>query len=376
MNILPPTNLPQDEAMNSAAELLENRTLKGGWFVKKKTRANRHHSRSTGGTGGHFSVGYEVEKDGEVAFLKALDFSQIFSLKSSNNPVANPAAYIAHVTSEFDFEKTVLEVCQQYKIRKVIKLLDAGVEIVENSDPPGYTQYLIFEWANSDVRKEVNSKIIDHAWALKCMHGITSGLYHLHQKQIIHQDIKPSNLLLLDDENLKIGDFGRSYSAHREVGHNKNNSFAGDHTYAPPEILYGYATGPHEMIRKGADVYMLGSMLHFFFTKTALTPKILKKLPSQFLPVHGPLSKDQIMPCLQYAYYEVVEEFKQEVHENFRDEVTKILKELTNLDPKNRGHPTTRLSQEIDLSLERYISAFDKLSNRYLLQLKILGKSA
>ena len=352
--------------MVSAAELLQGRILQSGWLVKKKIQRSRNNDQSTGG---NFSVGYEVEKNGERAFLKALDFSKVLSHTFQPD---NPAAAIAYVTSEFNFEKAVLEACRQHQIRKVINLLDDGVEVVENSEFPGYVQYIIFEWANSNIRTEViNSKIIDHVWSLKWMHGITSGLYHLHQKEIIHQDIKPSNLLLLGDGNLKIGDFGRSYSAnHSEVGHNKNNSFAGDVTYAPPEILYAYATGPNETIRKGADVYMLGSMLHFFFTQTSLTPKIIEKIPKQFLPKSN-WSKEAIMPYLQDAYDTVIEEFKQEVHEHFRDELTRILKELTNLHPEKRGHPITHRSQGDDLSLERYVSTFDRLSTRYLLKLKI-----
>ncbi len=352
--------------MTVAAESLEGRTLTSGWYIKRKIPSNKDNSQLTGG---HFSVGYEVEKNGQVAFLKALDFSGAFA----NDP-NDPAATMNRITAAFDFEKSMLETCRKARIKKVVKLLDDGVETVEGADAPNKTQYFILEWAKSDIRKEaISSRLFDHAWALKCMHGITTGLYHLHERQIIHQDIKPSNILLFERDGVKIGDFGRSYSAtHIEVEHNKNNLFPGDNTYAPPESLYRYATGSNEVIRKGADIYMLGSMLHFFFTHIPLTPKIVEKLPSQFHPTTHRWDREQIMPYLQHSYDSVVAEFSQLVHENFQEEISAILRQLTDPNPEKRGHPSAHRSHENNFSLQRYVSIFDRLFRRHLLRLKNL----
>ena len=40
------------------------------------------------------------------------------------------------------------------------------------------------------------------------MHQILLGCYYLHQRKIIHRDLKLGNLLLNDDLQVKIGDFG------------------------------------------------------------------------------------------------------------------------------------------------------------------------
>lgn len=348
--------------MSSAADLLENRTLDGGWFVKKKIRKNRRNSQITGG---NFSVGYEVEKEGKVAFLKALDFNKAFIGSS-----VDPATALQIMTSEFNFEKSILETCRDARIKKVVKLLDDGVARIENSEFPHQTQYLIFEWAKSDVRKEtVNSRTVDHFLTLRFMHGITSGLYQLHQKRIIHQDIKPSNVLIFErDGDVKIGDFGRAYSSsHGDVEYNKDNNFPGDRNYAPPEILYEFAEGQSEATRKRADVYMLGSMLHFFFTQSPLTAKIIEKLPPQFGPSKK-WTKEQIMPYLQVSYSEVVEEFKKYVQDNVREELAITLIQLTNLNPEKRGHPSAHRSHEDNLSLQRYVSIFDRLSRKIFFQ--------
>ncbi len=347
--------------MASAAESLEGRTLKGGWLVKRKIPSNGDNSQLTGG---NFSVGYEIERDGQTAFLKALDFSRAFATSPKD-----PATAMHRMTAAFNFEKSILETCRNARIRKVVKLLDQGVETVVEVNELNQTQYLIFEWAESDIRKKtVNSKILDHAWALKCMHGITSGLYHLHQKQIIHQDIKPSNILIFGNNGVKIGDLGRSYSAtHMDAEHNKNGLFPGDNTYAPPEWLYGYATDSDENVRKGADVYMLGSMLHFLFTHTPLTPKILEQVAIQFYPTGQRWDRDQIIPYLQNSYNNVIAEFSKFVHESVRDETSQVLRQLTDIDPERRGHPSARRSHGNNFSLERYVSIFDRLSFKYFL---------
>lgn len=350
----------------SAAESLEGKTLSNGWRVKKKLPSRQNSSFLTGGC---FSVGYEVEKDGNVAFLKALDFYKAF-LNAATDP--NPAEFMRKVTAMFAFEQDLLETCRDAKIRQVVRLLDNGTVSVDTADEPKQTQYLIFEWAESDVRRETISSesSFDKPWALRCMHAITTGLYHLHSKGIIPQDIKPSNILIFPENVTKIGDLGTAYSSHKESEHNKNHLFPGDRTHGPPERLYGYETGCEEQIRKGADLYMLGGMLHFFFMKAPLTPTILTNLSPDYHPMERQWDREQIVPHLRETYDLVVEKFAQTVHPEFRDELVSILRQLTDPEPERRGHPSNRRERGNPLSLERYVSTFDRLSRAYSLKLK------
>ena len=40
------------------------------------------------------------------------------------------------------------------------------------------------------------------------MHQIAEGLKYMHDKRIMHQDLKPANICLTADDTIKIGDFG------------------------------------------------------------------------------------------------------------------------------------------------------------------------
>ncbi|OHT16499.1 AGC family protein kinase [Tritrichomonas foetus] len=68
------------------------------------------------------------------------------------------------------------------------------------------------------------------------------ALSHLHQMRIVFRDLKPSNILIAKDGNLKLTDFGLAKDL-IESGH--TNSLCGTHEYLAPEMiegkLYGYA---------------------------------------------------------------------------------------------------------------------------------------
>ncbi|ORX86917.1 hypothetical protein BCR32DRAFT_264667 [Anaeromyces robustus] len=60
------------------------------------------------------------------------------------------------------------------------------------------------------VKSYTNQKNISPEQKLQIMHGIITGLYHLHQNNIIHGDIKSDNILITENGKPKICDFGLS----------------------------------------------------------------------------------------------------------------------------------------------------------------------
>ncbi|BBN09633.1 protein MpRLK-Pelle_L-LEC9 [Marchantia polymorpha subsp. ruderalis] len=98
--------------------------------------------------------------------------------------------------------------------------------------------------------------VIDWSQRMKILYGLASALHYLHQgwrQQVIHRDVKSSNIMLDDEFNAKLGDFGLA----RLVDHSKNATttlVAGTYGYIAPEAS---VTGK---FTDKTDVYAFGAV--------------------------------------------------------------------------------------------------------------------
>lgn len=101
--------------------------------------------------------------------------------------------------------------------------------------------YLVFEYMAHDLSALVDSKIKFTLPEIKClMHQVLTGINFLHSNNIIHRDIKSPNILLNNEGQVKIGDFGLA----REI--NQNPHIQKVYTnqvvtlwYRAPELILG-----------------------------------------------------------------------------------------------------------------------------------------
>jgi len=70
---------------------------------------------------------------------------------------------------------------------------------------------LCFEYiSNGSLRKYITDNNREWATCYKIIKGICEGIQHLHDKNIVHLDLKPDNILLDNNMSPKISDFGLS----------------------------------------------------------------------------------------------------------------------------------------------------------------------
>ncbi|KAI0497859.1 hypothetical protein KFK09_021097 [Dendrobium nobile] len=106
-----------------------------------------------------------------------------------------------------------------------------------------------------DPRK---SKLLDWLKRYKIIEGIARGLLYLHEDsnlKIIHMDIKASNILLDEDMNPKISDFGMARLFKGDATHEMTSRIAGTYGYMAPE----YAIHGHFSMK--SDVFSFGVLI-------------------------------------------------------------------------------------------------------------------
>uniref|UniRef100_A0A8D2DCZ5 Eukaryotic translation initiation factor 2 alpha kinase 2 n=1 Tax=Sciurus vulgaris TaxID=55149 RepID=A0A8D2DCZ5_SCIVU len=92
----------------------------------------------------------------------------------------------------------------------------------------------------------------DKALALELFEQIAKGVDYIHSKELIHRDLKPNNIFLVDEKHIKIGDFGLVTSLNNDEQRTRNK---GTRRYMSPEQI------SLEEYGKEVDIFALGLIL-------------------------------------------------------------------------------------------------------------------
>ncbi|CAL4990438.1 unnamed protein product [Urochloa decumbens] len=108
---------------------------------------------------------------------------------------------------------------------------------------------------NGSLKDIVNEPQLDWSSCFCIFKGITQALHFLHQKRIVHKDVKPANILLDYDMNPKLADFGAAQVLHGTDDYVFENYVIGDMNYIDPVYM---TTG---RLSTKSDVYNFGVTL-------------------------------------------------------------------------------------------------------------------
>ncbi|XP_077101082.1 TRAF2 and NCK interacting kinase b isoform X32 [Siphateles boraxobius] len=108
-------------------------------------------------------------------------------------------------------------------------------------NPPGMDDqlWLVMEFCGAgsvtDLIKNTKGNSLKEEWTAYICREILRGLTHLHQHKVIHRDIKGQNVLLTENAEVKLVDFGVSAQLDRTVG--RRNTFIGTPYWMAPEVI-------------------------------------------------------------------------------------------------------------------------------------------
>jgi serine/threonine-protein kinase len=230
---------------------------------------------------GRVIAGYRLEgRVGEGGFAHVLKASRV----SDGTPVALKLLREEH-HGQRRRERQILRegrLLQSLSHPRILSCLGVG--------RAGAWAYLALPWIDGEALSSVLERgRLSRKLALDCGFQVLEALEYLHRKGIVHQDVKPDNLVLDAQGNCTLVDFGLAQTRKDALLERAAGGVAkivGSVSYRAPE-----QADPHGEVDAKADVYAFAVTLHRLITR---------KLPKSGAP-HAALEADlagALAPCL------------------------------------------------------------------------------
>ena len=135
------------------------------------------------------------------------------------------------------------------------------VTVIDRGEADGH-QYIVFEYVDGESLKQ----LVDRTGPLPARRAVELGLQvaealaFAHNAGLVHRDVKPQNVLVTEDGEAKVTDFGIARSLDVEHGVTQTGTVMGTSNYLSPEQASGKAVTP------ATDVYSLGVVLYELLT--------------------------------------------------------------------------------------------------------------
>eukprot|EP00850_Spirogloea_muscicola_P016871 SM000140S00620 [mRNA] locus=s140:361642:364306:+ [translate_table: standard] len=211
--------------------------------------------------GGHKIVNQYVREHklgtgsyGKVVLHRNLETGKLYALKIVHKSRLKKLRVAPAETALMDVMREVA-IMKQLDHPNIVNL----EEVID--DPAQDKLYMVLEYVEGGCLFEGTGPPggIGEKQARRYFRDTLAGLMYLHYHNVVHGDIKPENLLLGAEGQIKIGDFGVSH-----IFQDKNDELRrspGTPVYTAPECCQGCAYSG-----KGADIWALGCTLYVFVT--------------------------------------------------------------------------------------------------------------
>ncbi len=188
--------------------------------------------------------------------------------------------------------------------------------------------YIVMEYVEGKTLKQLLKKrgSLTLSEAIDIMLQLTDGMAHAHDSYIIHRDLKPQNIMIQDDGQIKITDFGIAMALN-STQLTQTNSVMGSVHYLPPE----QASGKGSTIR--SDIYSMGIIFY--------------ELLSGALPFKGESAVEIALKQMRDPLPSLRSE-----NEEIPQSIENIILKSTAKNPKNRYHDAKEMHQDLLTALD------------------------
>jgi len=221
--------------------------------------------------------------------------------------------------------------------------------------------YLIFEYMETDLHAVIRANILEDIHKRFIIYQLLKAIKYMHSGQVLHRDMKPSNLLLNSECLVKVADFGlaRSINAPKDEARQQVlTDYVATRWYRAPEILLGSTT-----YTKGVDMWSVGCILGELlggkpmFPGTSTTNQI-----DRILEVTGRPSKEDIEA--------IQSEFAAQMLENLPDPPAP--RTMEHMYPSADGDSIDMLQKLLMFNPDKRMTADEALEHPYVAQFHVV----
>jgi serine/threonine-protein kinase len=189
--------------------------------------------------------------------------------------------------------------------RAAAKLNDANIVQAYDVGKSGEYHYIVMEYVDGTTVYDqiIEKKRLSEEEALPIIRQVAKALQHAHERGFIHRDIKPKNIMISKNGDVKLADLGLAralddrHAAEAEAGRAYGTPY-----YISPEQIKG-----KKNITPAADLYGLGATLYHMVTGNVPFPG---KNPSDVMHRHLKqelVPPDHINPTLSPGFSQIIE---------------------------------------------------------------------
>jgi Protein kinase domain len=227
------------------------------------------------------------QKIGKYRILERIGRGGMGSVYKAHDPVLDRLVALKVVSAETDHTDELrarffreAQACAKLSHPNIVTIHDLG-------EADGHLFIVMELLEGEELRQLIARRAIPHLEdKFPLMLQICEGLEFAHDKGIVHRDVKPANIYVLRNGQVKILDFGIAHIAAAQTGLTRAGLIVGTLQYMAPERARGQ--GSHH-----SDIFSVGAVFYELLTNRAPFPgndpiEILEKLRSQDPP---PLSE-------------------------------------------------------------------------------------
>jgi serine/threonine protein kinase len=148
-----------------------------------------------------------------------------------------------------------IEISKSFSHPNVIRVIDSG-----HTTTSGYPFFVMPQYLDGSLQ-QVKPQLKPPLALFTLFADVCDGVAHVHSKGVVHRDIKPANILI-NEGRAVVGDFGLCFRLDAE-SLTESMEVATARWFGAPELRNGHLDHP----LPAADVYSLGKLLYWLFTK-------------------------------------------------------------------------------------------------------------